>query len=276
MHLSVTWPPMRQPFLLHDEYHYARCLCLNPLNAEIKQDSGENKSEGALFFWDASGPVILNRCTEHVCVVNGKPLPYDATACLRPGYRVQVGHVVIVPELHSQGLAETLYSQQQPAAQAADVCDVEDLLSYGGHHIAWMESAASQAFQRDPEDEVLQKLQIEYKKCLIWGEYEQETTYKNGTSLEKKRLTEDKTFEHTQEKMKDRTLTECIFESPWLFDKAFNEIMTLGSEQDELFTENKYDILHIIAPDNIPERKVNTIPALIAKEFYKRDLDSIL
>ncbi|MBB3324697.1 TagK domain-containing protein [Atlantibacter sp. RC6] len=276
MRLSITWPLARQGFLLHEEYNDQACIRLDPLTGNFEPASVESDSEGALFYWSTSGPVILNHCAEYVCILDGRPLSLGETRHLLSGSKLQIGHVSIVIQLDREQLADALYVQPHSDVHPPEPGDIEDLLSYGGHHIAWQESAAAQSYLQEQQDDVLQKLQIEYKKRLIWGEQELEAIDKNSSSLRNKPLTEDGQFEQTKEKMKNRTLTECIFESITLFDKAFDEVMILGTEQDELFEENKYDILHLVAPDNIPVRKTRTIPDLIAREFHKRDLDSLL
>lgn len=84
----------------------------------------------------------------------------------------------------------------------------------------------------------------------------------------------DEYLDNIRERVKDKTLTECILDSGGLIDKVTKELSAINY-LDTPDDDEKIDLLKALAPEHFITKK-NSVPSLMFQELYKLGLDSHL
>ncbi|WP_202302730.1 TagK domain-containing protein [Dryocola clanedunensis] len=171
-------------------------------------------------------------------------------------------------------LLEDLFGESA-SQEDFSVPEVEEVLSYAGHHLTGMSDTENAFAEEIKESDLLKDLAQEYKNFLVWGE-QYRTFYAKQNDQQLNFASEDRYFDEIRESMKQKTLTECILESTALIDKACAEIELMHHIDEELFEEQQLDILRALAPENYVSQEKERIPALLLQEFYKPGIDTLL
>ena len=130
----------------------------------------------------------------------------------------------------------------------------------------------------EPEIEkrdVLKALEKEFLHALIWGI--QKPQVRHSGTLRESRFTEKVfDFDQVQARVKSATVTHCIFETPALIHKIFDE-MKLDDGDDVLCDRaEKKDVLRLLAPEDVRYDTKKRIPDLLVQEIYRADLNTLL
>ncbi|CNH98968.1 Uncharacterised protein [Yersinia pekkanenii] len=156
----------------------------------------------------------------------------------------------------------------------ADLPEIEDILLHGGHYISYFDDISEVHAYDQQEPDILKRLELEYKRFLMWGEQGREFSEKDQQQATKLPAN-DGFLENIRECVKDKTLTECILDSGGLIDRVTKELSVI----DYLETshhEEKVDLLKVLAPEHIITKEKNSVPALVFQELHKLGLDSHL
>ncbi len=55
-----------------------------------------------------------------------------------------------------------------------DLPEIEDILSHGGHYISYFDAVDETQSYDQQEPDILKRLEVEYKRFLLWGEQSRE------------------------------------------------------------------------------------------------------
>jgi len=278
MKLLLTWPDKQHDFHLNECYSLENPAVFDMSLGEFRQGTELDRNSEFLFYWSSVGPVIFNACDEYVCVIDGAFLHCGKNHSLHFSSEIQLGHFKIEVAMDDKSGSHTdelhsLLSSSDMAYESYSSSEIEDILSHGGHHEADVRYLNEKASVRDVGGDILKELEFEYKKFLIWGEQHREF-FSHQRQKENKLPQEDGYFETVRENMKEKTLTECILESSFLFEKVWNELEIVNVDDDVLYEDVKHDILKALAPDNISSKNKKTVPSLVFEDLYKIGLDS--
>lgn len=277
MQLLMTWPTTGSAFTLNEAYSVDRPACFNVLSGRFDE---AQPVDAAWFYLTADGPVIFNTCQTVVCLVDGVEIAEGQRQLLKPGSVIQLGHFTFeilasteraVQEALLHSLLDLQNDEENPGYT---VPEIDAILPNGGHYTGDLRYFNDVPEADEAEPDVLKKLEVEYKKFLIWGE-QNRNFFDKGAGLNNKLPGSDACFEAVREEMKARTLTECIIEAPSLIDKVWEELKIEESDNSLLGEEEKTDILKALAPDNIASREKQPVPELVFQDLYKIGLDSL-
>lgn len=278
MQLLLTWPDNKHTFFFNESYSLERPAVFDISLGEFGAVAEVDKGNGVFFYWTPIGPVIFNACREYVCCVDGMFLHYGKSHPLHLSSEIQLGHfkVKIATDEQSGSPVDALHSLLSSSGMEHESyysSEIEDILSHGGHHEADIRYSNEKDVMREVEGDVLKELAFEYKKFLIWGEQHREF-FSHERQKDNKLPQDDRYFETVRDHMKDKTLTECILESSFLFEKVWGELDIINFDDDVLYEDEKHDILKALAPDNIASKNKKTVPPLVFEDLYKIGLDS--
>lgn len=274
MNLLLTWPEQQHAFYLSENYSAEKPLCFDVSSGEFISDNVAGKREALYFYWNVSGPVIINHCDDYVCIVNKHPLAYQKSILLQSGMAIQAGLFMLVTSAsEASNLSAELFNDPMiNPLKHERMGKVEEILPQGGYHLITTESSVIQVSGEINEEAVIKNLEFEYKKYLILDEQRRE----NHTEAEQNYIVSgvDPLFEQIREGQKDKTITECIFETSALIEKVFAELDNNVDSQDFQPEEEQYDLLKILAPESILPGNKKRISNLVYHDLYQPGLDS--
>lgn len=275
MELMVTWPERPGIFTLDEKFVPENPAKFCPVQGTLIADDVVDNDQTVHFYWMLSIPVIVNRSREYLCRVDARTLPFGQALPLKAGMEIQIGHYQLQTQqglsLHSSDEARLKRAFSSAIAGHIDeIPELTDLLPHMGHHIAWHESLQDISYESNP----LKTLANEYKNVVLWGE-QSRTADVQSQNRKKSWSPESNQFITLREKMRSKTVTDCILDSPFLMEKVFSEL-ELSKQGDLLLAEEpKHDILQLVAPSHLNRRSVSSIPSLMLQEFYKAGLDTL-
>ncbi|EOW6408741.1 TagK domain-containing protein [Cronobacter sakazakii] len=262
MQIRFIWPADGGAITLNEQ-HDAAWLDI---------DSGEFIPAGArerinvlCFSLRGTQPYMTLAATDYVCFAGHERLAPGQPYPLRYGLTVQAGRyalqVAMAQETDAAGLPEN--------ADEWAVREVDALLSRSVRYVDWQCPQET----RD-DDDILKRLENEYKRFLAWGAQRRDATSSPAPSrLRLKEAASD--IAQLREQMKEKTLTECILGSSALIAQALETLSGLEADP-ELFSAPRYDILKMLSPDAQHIKAPTRLPALTVREFHQPDLDSLL
>ncbi|CNJ55059.1 TagK domain-containing protein [Yersinia aldovae] len=280
MLLVLTWPRMSQQFQLNDAITETNAICFSMEKGEFSPHSMGDGQNEVRFYRHLSEFMIVNHSSDFICMINGKELSPGEHHPLSLGAEIKFGHFVITAKKASgqaagKSFTDNLVMLDQPSVyDATDLPEIEDILSHGGHYISYFDDVNEvQAHGRQGPD-VLKTLELEYKRFLLWGEQGREFSEKDQQQATKLSAN-DGFLENIRECVKDKTLTECILDSGGLIEKVTKELSVIDYLEAS-HSEEKVDLLKILAPEHIITKEKSSVPALVFQELYKLGLDSHL
>lgn len=274
MQLFMTWPATGSVLTLNEAYSVTHPACFNILSGRF---GDAHPADAVWFYLTAGGPVIFNTCQAFVCLVDDVEVAEGQRQPLRQGSLIQLGHFTfeIIASVEQSTLLHTILDLQTDEEKASYIVpEVEAILPNGGHYTGDLHHFNDVVGADEAEPDVLKKLEVEYKKFLIWGEQNRKF-FDENEGVNNKLSGSDAYFEAVREEMKARTLTECIIEAPSLIDKVWEELKIEASYDELLCEEEKPDLLKALAPDNIASREKQPVPELVFQDLYKIGLDSL-
>ncbi|HHN8372294.1 TPA: TagK domain-containing protein [Morganella morganii] len=277
MLLHFNWPTRKGSVKLTEQNTIDNPVAVNAFTADVISHSGAARDTDVLFYYTNTGPVLQNNCRELVCVVNKQQVAFGSKVRLIYGSAIQIGHFslsfVAAENNQSASVIEAL-TELAPAKVDFTNLEINEILPQGAGFIS-MEYAAEESRKNGDE---LKKLEVEYKKFLLWGEIDspQVENYAVAEEAKLSAADDDGSFDSLCEQIKDLNLTECIFETSAFMDRVWRELSTMEEvdlTQDE---HENYDILRMLAPDGIIPYAKDSVSSLVSKELYKLGLDSRL
>lgn len=264
IYLTLYWPNRQPPWginagtftrFVSEKGHF-----LN-VNNEVTDDD-------TLIFHSHDGRVdIVSHLLTMPCYVNGKALRYRERCTVDVGSLIHVARYTIVIE--GESADETLVQTLGLSAESdkdASLSELEVILHNSLLH--------APSHYEGEQNDILKGLEKEFRQALIWG---QQTPQRlQPTPARKVRFAERQfDFELIQAQVKSATVTHCIFESPSLIHKVFDEHNI--RDDDTFFQEEieRCDVLRILAPEEIHYDIKKRIPDLLVQEIYQADLDTL-
>ena len=278
MKFRFEWPVSRQPVTLQEgitaEWAIALAVSRGVLGPHSQLPEGQ---DAVAFYWHLTRPVMRNFCVSAICLLDGVELCYGESQPLRVGSHLQIGHFKLevtteeADALTHQGVLPFIGAES--ARQAADnIPEVEEILPNGGSYINDLHYFNNVIAHRNSHD-VLKVLEIEYKRFLIWQE--QGRHYYDNVSNEAAYLIKtDNQFDRVKESLKEKTLTECIVDRPFLMEKVWPDFENSGVLDDIFVEEEKVDLLKSLSPEHIVAKGTYQVPELVFRDFHKIGLDS--
>lgn len=209
------------------------------------------------------------------CFINGQPLQERLTCNLVADMEIQAGHYVfeVVPAISSD---DVVVGQQEPPA-------LSELLSYGGYYTAWDQTAA--VIEMNENFDELRKLNSEFHRHLIWGDYQKsEQALSETNSIKVGNI--DNYLENVLVSVKDKTVSDCIIEDKQSINTIIESMPTADTEIsfDLLYPQEKndeksyngLDILQILAPEELVGIERKFITDLTYSELKKAGIDSYI
>lgn len=276
MLLHFNWPTRKGSVKLTEQNTIDNPVAINARTADVTLHPGKEQDTDVLFYYTNTGPVLQNTCRQLVCVVNKQQVAFGSKIRLIYGSAVQIGHFslsfVAAENNQSASVIEAL-TELTPTKVDFTNLEINEILPQGAGFIS-MEYAAEESRKNGDE---LKKLEVEYKKFLLWGEIDSPQA-ENYVVAEEAKISaaDDGSFDSLCEQIKDLNLTECIFETSAFMDRVWRELSTMEEvdlTQDE---HEDYDILRMLAPNGIIPYAKDSVSSLVSKELYKLGLDSRL
>ncbi|KJF76347.1 hypothetical protein UA45_19075 [Morganella morganii] len=211
MLLHFNWPTRKGSVKLTELNTIDNPVVINAFTADVTLHAGESQDTDVLFYYTNTGPVLQNICRELVCVVNKQQVAFGSKIRLIYGSAIQIGHFsltfVAAENNQSASVIEAL-TELTPTKVDFTNLEINEILPQGAGFIS-IEYAAEES--RKSGDE-LKKLEIEYKKFLLWGEIDSPQTENHAVTEEAKlsAADDDGSFDSLCEQIKDLNLTECI------------------------------------------------------------------
>ncbi|HID7484519.1 TPA: TagK domain-containing protein [Morganella morganii] len=277
MLLHFNWPTRKGSVKLTEQNTIDNPVAINAFTADVALNSGKDQDTDVLFYYTNTGPVLQNTCRDLVCFVNKQQVAFGSKIRLIYGSAVQIGHFslsfVAAENNQSASVIEAL-TELTPVKIDFMNIEINEILPQGAGFIS-IEYAA-EAYRKSGDE--LKKLEVEYKKFLLWGEIDspQAETYTAAEEAKLSAADDDGSFDSLCEQIKDLNLTECIFETSAFMERVWRELSTMEEvdlTQDE---HEDYDILRMLAPDGIIPYAKDSVSSLVSKELYKLGLDSRL
>ncbi|MDS1916351.1 TagK domain-containing protein [Enterobacter asburiae] len=278
MNIHFEWPASRPPVALPRNLTAETAAVFDVASGSFGIHSAHAGQDAVIFYWHQARPVMLSLCLHHVCLLNGSQVAYGYSQPLNDKSQLQIGHFKLsfISNDNTDVDDQTFYQLIYPgiAWQYADkVLEVEDILPNCGHYINNLRYLNDVILAQDRGDDVLKTLEVEYKRFLIW--HEQDGGYSGGIDQHADYIIKtDLQFDDVKEKIKGKTLTECIVDKDFLMEKVWPEL-ECGDTADDIFSdEEKTDLLLALSPEHIAVKGKNTVPELVFQDFYKPGLDS--
>lgn len=274
----MTWPDNQRVFQLDNSCMVENAVCFSVEQGTFGPHTPAINEEVVYFYNTASGPVILNNCKALICRIDDTDINWGQKHPLLFGVSLQLGHFTFLVELNNEavdddGLLHNLFGVHSEKEKAdLIVPEVEDILPNGGHYTGDLRYFSEEGSESDVD--ILKKLEVEYKKFLIWGE-QSRRFFDEKAENQNKFFNEDPYFELIRDEMKTKTMTECIVHAPSLFHEAWKEINTMDYSDELLVDDEKIDILKSLAPENISSKEKKLVPELVFHDLYKTGLDSL-
>jgi hypothetical protein len=224
--------------------------------------------QSLLFSLTADGLRLINAQQALPCYVNGQRLAYGEECPLQIQSTVQLARFgIVVENEESESDLMQLLGPVVGSGNDAPLPELVDLLHNSLTHVT-----------DEPENQtqdVLKALEKEFRRALIWGT--QTAAIRENVLRHQSRFTEHAfDFEQVQARVKSATVTQCIFETPALIHKVFTELKIKESDTLRAEEAEKKDILQLLAPEEVRYDHPKRIPALLVKEIYRADLDTLL
>lgn len=277
MNIQFEWPPSRTSVALPGNLTVNNAAVLDVTSGVFGYHDGCTGQDAVAFYWDMTRPMMLNLCASHVCRLDGLELQCGSIHPLRDKSKIQVGHFKLVTttgsdEVDEAGFYELIYPNG--AWQAANkIPEIEDILPNGGNYINDLRYFDEVVLAQDKGNDVLKTLEVEYKRFLIWRELD--GGYYDGRSEHSENIIKtDHRFDSIREKIKGKTLTECIVAKDFLMEKVWPEL-EVGEHSNDIFNEeDKVELLKALSPEHIVAKGKYKVPELVFQDFYKVGLDS--
>ena len=277
MNIQFEWPPSCAPVALPGNLTVNNAAVLDVVSGGFGPHDSGNEQDAVAFYWDMARPVMLNLCANHVCRLDGFDLHYGSVHPLRDNSNIQVGHFKLVTttgsdEVDEAGFYELIYPNGAWLA-ANKITEVEDILPNGGNYINDLRYFSDVVMAQGKGNDVLKKLEVEYKRFLIWRELD--GGHYDGISEHSENIIKtDHRFDSIREKIKEKTLTECIVAKDFLMEKVWPEL-EVGEHSNDIFNEeDKVELLKALSPEHIVAKGKYKVPELVFQDFYKVGLDS--
>ncbi|WP_034934547.1 TagK domain-containing protein [Erwinia mallotivora] len=279
MQLLMTWPDNQRIFLLSASCTFENAACFNVQNGTFSLSGQEEQDDAIYFYSSTGGAVILNNCEKYICRVDDVEIRHGQTCILRFGAFIQLGNFTFEvgndeSSDHEDMLHNLLNVHYEEEKDHLIIPEVEDILPNGGHYTGDLRYFSDAMESAETETDVLKKLELEYKKFLIWGEQNRKF-FDDSPEINNKLSGDDDYFDAIRDEMKTKTLTECIVPAPSLFEKVWKEMNITESYDELLGEEEKTDILKSLAPENISSKEKKHVPELVFHDLYKTGLDSL-
>ncbi|MCX8958661.1 TagK domain-containing protein [Erwinia psidii] len=280
MQLLMIWPDTQQICHLDASSTAENATCFSVEQGTFGPHKPAVENNAVYFYNTACGLVILNDCEDYVCLVNDSEISRGQTHSLLFGASLQLGHFAFRVELDDETadyeamLPGLLNVHSEKGKDDLIIPEVEDILPNGGHYTGDLRYFSDAEVASETEVDILRKLEVEYKKFLIWGEQNRDF-FDEVPGGSNKLSDEDHYFDVIRDEMRTRTMTECIVHKPSLFDAVWKELNVMDSYDDLLPEDEKVDILKSLAPENISLREKKQVPELVFHDLYKTGLDSL-
>jgi hypothetical protein len=283
MLLVLTSPSMTQQFRLDKSVTAENAIGFSLEKGELSLHSVDDGYHDLQFYWHFHEPLVVNHSSDFICLVNGKELDVGEHHLLSFGTEIQFGPVnITVDRATSQQVEESFAHNlfmlaESGEAGETDLPEIEDILSHGGHYISYFDAVDETQEYGQREPDVLKQLEVEYKRFLLWGEQaqqSQEILVKDQPQVIKL-SGRDEFLDNIRERVKDKTLTECILDSGGLIDKVTQEL-SIFNYLDTQDDDTRIDLLKELAPEHFITKEKNSVPSLMFQELYKLGLDSHL
>ncbi len=277
MRLILTWPDTRAAIGLNDTLTRENAVSFDVVRGVFGSHQPAQDGYAMVFYWKASGPVLVNLCQKHVCLLDGADVEYGAIHPLRIGQKLQCGHFKIGVVVDHTNLTDDVWQRDWLLSQETatdNIPRVEDILPNGGHYLTDLRYFNDVTAAQNNSDDVLKTLEVEYKRFLIWHEQGRGGFSNNIHDQENRFSVGDERFDRDREQSKSKTLTECIIDTPFLIERVWEELDMENSTSEILDEEEKIDILKSLAPDDVAMKEKKSVPELVFRDFYKVGLDS--
>ncbi|PIJ48303.1 hypothetical protein BL250_17675 [Erwinia sp. OLTSP20] len=207
--------------------------------------------------------IMENHCKQHVCLAEGKSIKTGHILTLKNGMTLQAGMFRLSITINDQD--EDVCPTNFPGTDA-ELPELDDIILHGGQYIPWVESESHQ-------DDILKRLAYEYKHFLLWGSSNQDLYDVDGK--DENFLPERDVFlDGITERVKDKTIPECIFNDENLINIILDDLMSVA--QEENMDDSPPDLLTALAPENMERIDTHPLPELLYRELYKLGLESPL
>ncbi len=264
IYLTLHWPERQPRWRLESG---TRGLFSSQTGAFLSGKNAVADSHSVMFHAKDSTVEIESGLLTMPCYVNGKALHYGERCAADVGSLIQVARytLVVENETSDEDLVQTL-GFSADIGKGAPLPELEEILHNSLLHVPLQ--------QEGEQNDVLKALEKEFRQALIWGLQTPQSS--QPVSLRERRFAERMfDFEQIQAQVKSATVTQCIFESPSLIQKVFEEHNIRDDDtwfQDETV---RCDVLRILAPEEVQYDIKKRIPDLLVQEIYQADLDSL-
>lgn len=275
MNIHFEWPARRQPFSLKRYLTLDNAATFDVMSGIFNAHNAHIGSDAVVFYWHMSRLVILNLCTSCVCRLDDSELAYGSVHPLREASRIQAGHFkmrIVSKDFTERALNHSVdcYEDWQINSPPPEV---EEILPNRGNYINDLRYFNDVILAQDKGDDILKTLEVEYKRFLIWQEQDG-GQFSNFTRQEKRIFKTDSHFEKIRDRIKEKTLTECIMDSNFLLEKALLELGLEEQWSDIFAEEEKTDLLHALSPELSVAKGRYKVPELVFQDISKVGLDS--
>ncbi|MDY1035623.1 TagK domain-containing protein [Lelliottia sp. CFBP8978] len=263
IYLTLYWPERQQQWALEAKILNRFCA----VDGHFMACQKAVMDDDTVTFLLHNGSVeIVSYLVTLPCYVDGKALQYGERCQAEVGTLIQIARyaIVIENELSDETLIQTL-GFSADSGKGAPLPELEDILHNSMLHVAPQ--------REEEQNDILKALEKEFRQALIWGV--QTPQSQQPIPVRETRFAERMfDFELIQAQVKSATVTQCIFETPSLIHKVFEEHEI---RDDDTFFQNdkeRYDVLRILAPEEIHYDNKKRLPDLLVQEMYQADLDT--
>lgn len=279
MQLIMTWPIADKPVQLTGSLTREQAIFFCAERGVFGVSSVGEVNNVAYFYQSPTGPVIFNANEIFTCLIDDEPIEFGQTKVLRYGATLQAGHFkfkTFAAEGHlaENGTDNSWLDLSSLNDNAEIIPQLEEILPDAGHYTGDLRYFNEITAASDAQGDILKKLEIEYKKFIVWGDQGHDYFSMKAASPVKISPQEDFFYENNR-LMKSKTVTECIIQAPSLIEKVWQDLEGIPPLDNLEGEEEKQDILKSLAPENLISRVKTNVPELMFQEMYKSGLDSV-
>lgn len=269
MLIQVIWPELQRYAILTEHHQRETPLWFSPSNGSFSEQADRSKEQIALWFQHQEVMVSTDD-NVYSCLIDGQPLATGQTHPLRNGMVIQAGHFLLkVVEPKVSELAANLQTMDDK------VPELELLINHGGHYTPYNYDDGEDNDFISEDDDPLKSLAREYKHHLLWGEHQHTSNdvHLKGNKYKSERL---KDTLNVNERLKDKTISECVIAADVMMDRIFKELVIGQDDILETDKEESVELLREIAPDHLKKIEKKAASELLSRENHKLGLDSHL
>ncbi|MGU3414434.1 TagK domain-containing protein [Enterobacteriaceae bacterium C34A] len=262
--LNLYWPEQRSRRALGDN----ETVIFDVGSGQFFSPAKAPCEEGVIFSHSAEGLSLLNAQQLLPCYVDGHPLAFQEGHPLRIQSSIQLARygITVENEETDKSLLQEL-GYADGCGNDAQLPELVEILHNSLQHV-------TEAPENEKRD-ILKSLEKEFRQALIWG-IQQPHAQQPGPRRDNRFNENVFHFDRVQAQVKSATVTHCIFETPALIHKVFNELEIAASDRIQAEEQTKTDVLKLLAPEEVRYDTQKRIPALLVQDIYRADLDTLL